>query len=154
MGNRVVRVDGPGAAEDHRLVHVRGVVARHPVLWFTVLAYALAWVCWLPLLADRQDWVRWSVSPYLHLAGVLGPAVAAVSVTAAVSGREGLRHLLRRMFAWRGRLQWLALAVLAPLVLFTVAALAAWLVDGARPDLGRFGARVSPRSGGRRYLIE
>jgi membrane protease YdiL (CAAX protease family) len=140
MGNRVVPVDGPGAAEDHRLDHVRGAVARHPVLWFVVLAYALAWVCWLPLLADRQDWVSWSVSPCLHLAGAVGPAAAAVIVTAAVSGREGLRNLLRRTLARRGRLPWLALAVLAPLVLFTVAALAAWLVGGARPDLGRFGA--------------
>jgi hypothetical protein len=40
--------------------HIRAAVARHPVLWFVVLAYGLAWVCWLPLLADRQDWVRWS----------------------------------------------------------------------------------------------
>jgi hypothetical protein len=106
-----------GRREDYRLDHIRGAVAWHPVLWFVVLEYALAWVCWLPLLADRQDWLRWSVSPYLHLAGALGPAVAAVIVTAAVSGREGLRVLLRRTLAWP-----------------------AWLVDGARPDLGRFGA--------------
>jgi membrane protease YdiL (CAAX protease family) len=84
--------------------------------------------------------VSWSVSPYLHLAGALGPAIAAVFVTAAVSGREGLRDLVRRTVAWRGRLPWLALALLAPLVLFAVAILAARLVDGAWPDLDRFGA--------------
>jgi membrane protease YdiL (CAAX protease family) len=117
-----------------------GVVARHPLLWFITVAYAWAWVWWLPLLADRQDWVSWSVSPYLHLAGALGPAIAAVFVTAAVSGREGLRDLVRRTVAWRGRLPWLALALLAPLVLFAVAILAARLVDGAWPDLDRFGA--------------
>jgi membrane protease YdiL (CAAX protease family) len=116
------------------------VVARHPLLWFIAVAYAWAWLWWLPLLADRQDWVSWSVSPYLHLAGALGPAIAAVSVTAAVSGREGLRDLVQRTVAWRGRLPWLALAGLAPLVLFTVATLAARLVDGAWPDLGSLGA--------------
>jgi len=67
------------------------MVIRHPVRWFIALAYGLAWACWLPLLADRQDWVSWTVSPYLHLAGALGPAVAAIIVTASVAGRGGLR---------------------------------------------------------------
>ena len=48
--------------------------ARHPLLAFTGPAYALSWICWLPLLADRQGWVGWSASPYLHLLGGLGPA--------------------------------------------------------------------------------
>jgi len=115
-------------------------ITRHPVFLFVVLAYALAWACWLPLLADRQDWVRWSVSPYLHLAGALGPAIAAVIITAALAGRVGLRDLLRRSVAWRGRLPWLMLAVLGPLALFAVAALAARIANGAWPDLSRFGA--------------
>lgn len=118
----------------------RTLVARHPVLWFVALAYALAWACWLPLLADRQDWVSWSVSPYLHLGGALGPAAAAVIVTSAVAGRVGVRDLLRRTVAWRGRLRWLALAVLGPLVLFAVAAVGARIANGVWPDLSRFGA--------------
>ena len=118
----------------------RVVVARHPVLSFIFLAYALAWACWLPLLADRQDWVNWSVLSYLHLGGALGPAVAAVIVTAAVSGRVGVHALLRRTVAWRGRLRWLILAVLGPLVLFTAAAVGARIATGAWPDLGHFGA--------------
>jgi uncharacterized protein len=134
------RAAASGGLDGSGLESCPGVVARHPLWWFIAVAYAWAWVCWLPLLADRQDWVSWSVSPYLHLAGALGPAVAAVLVTAAVSGRAGLRDLARRTVAWRGRLPWLALALLAPLVLFVVAALAARLVDGAWPDLGRFGA--------------
>jgi membrane protease YdiL (CAAX protease family) len=116
------------------------LVAHHPVLWFIVLAYALAWGCWLPLLADRQDWVSWSVSPYLHLAGALGPALAAVIVTAAVTGRVGVRALLRRTLAWRGRLRWLTVAAIGPLVLFAAAAGGARIADGAWPDLSRFGA--------------
>jgi uncharacterized protein len=116
------------------------MLIRHPVRWFIALAYGLAWACWLPLLADRQDWVSWTVSPYLHLAGALGPAVAAIIVTSAVAGRVGLRDLARRSVAWRGRLRWLALAVLGPLVLFAVAVLAARIANGTWPDLSRFGA--------------
>lgn len=114
--------------------------ARHPVVTFVVLAYSISWLCWLPLLADRQDVVGWSASTYLHLLGGLGPAVAAVVVTAAVAGRCGVRDLLRRAVAWRGRLRWIALAVIGPLALFGVAVVVARAVEGAWPDLSRFGA--------------
>jgi membrane protease YdiL (CAAX protease family) len=113
---------------------------RHPVAVFAVLAYTLSWLCWLPLLVDRQDVVGWSASTYLHLLGGLGPAVAAVVVTAAVAGRTGVADLLRRTVAWRGRLRWIALAVAGPLALFGVAVLVARVVEGTWPDLARFGA--------------
>jgi membrane protease YdiL (CAAX protease family) len=116
------------------------MVARHPLIFFVVVAYGWAWLCWLPLLADRQDWVTWSVSPYLHLAGGLGPAVAALIVTAALRGRVGVRLLLGQCVAWRGRLRWLAVAAVGPLVLFGVALAAARIIDGSWPSTARFGA--------------
>ncbi len=116
--------------------------ARHPLLAFTGLAYALSWICWLPLLADRQGWVGWSASPYLHLLGGLGPAVAALVVTAVVAGRVGVADVLRRTVAWRGRIGWLAVAVLGPLALFAVAVVAARVLEGSWPDLSRFGASI------------
>ena len=112
--------------------------ARHPMVAFTVLAYTLSWVCWLPLLADRQGWVGWSASPYLHLLGGLGPAVAAIVVTGVVAGRAGVAGLVAR--ARRGPPGWLAVAVLGPLALFAVAVLVARMLEGSWPDLSRFGA--------------
>ena len=94
---------------------IRAWLVRHPVGAFTVLAYAISWICWLPLVADRQDWVSWSASSYLHLVGGLGPATAALVVTAVVAGRSGVADIWRRAVAWRGRLRWLALAVFGPL---------------------------------------
>jgi CAAX protease family protein len=117
-----------------------GLMASHPVASFITLAYLLAWICWVPLLADRQDWVDWSASPYLHLVGALGPAAAGLIVTAAVRGGEGVRGMLRACIAWRGRLGWLALAALGPLVLFGVAVVAARVLEGAWPGLHDFGA--------------
>jgi len=113
---------------------------RHPVVAFTVIAYAFSWICWLPLLADRQNWVSWSASSYLHLLGGVGPAAAALLLTAVVAGRSGIADIVGRAVAWRGRLGWLALAVLGPLVVFAAAVLAARVMEGAWPDLSRFGA--------------
>ena len=69
------------------------------MLAFTVLAFAISWLCWLPLLADRQNWVSWSASPYWHLLGSLGPAMAALVLTATMTGRRGVAELLRRTIA-------------------------------------------------------
>ena len=91
-------------------------------------------------MADRQDWVSWSASPYLHLIGGLGPAAAGLIVTAAVRGPDGVRKLVRACVAWRGRLGWLALAALGPLVLFGLAVVAARVLDGTWPRLDQFGA--------------
>jgi len=116
-----------------------GLVTRHPVASFTTLAYVWAWACWLPLLADRQGWVTWTASPFLHLAGGLGPAVAALVVTSALRGRTGVVDLLTRCVAWRGRSRLLAVAVLGPLALFGIAVLAARAIEGRWPALGEFG---------------
>ncbi|HEV7166366.1 MAG TPA: CPBP family intramembrane glutamic endopeptidase [Micrococcaceae bacterium] len=115
-------------------------LARHPLILFTVLAYVISWLCWLPLLAARQGWVGWSVSPYLQLLGGLGPAAAALITAAVVAGRTGVLHILRQVIAWRGRLRWLALAVLGPLALFAAAVIVARAVEGTWPDLSHFGA--------------
>jgi membrane protease YdiL (CAAX protease family) len=119
---------------------IRAAVVRHPVASFVLLAFVFSWSAWLPLLADRQDWVEWSASTYLHLLGGLGPLVAAVVVTALSRGREGLRSLWNQATAWRGRGRWLALAALGPLALFTAVVVVARLVDGQWPALSRFGA--------------
>jgi len=56
--------------------------------------------------------VSWSASSYLHLLGGLGPAAAALVVTALVAGRSGVADILRQTVLWTGRIGWLALAIL------------------------------------------
>ena len=114
--------------------------ARHPVVCFVALAYGWAWACWLPLLADRQDWVTWTAPAFLHLAGGLGPAIGALVVTAALRGRAGVGALLSACAAWRGRLGLLAVAGLGPLALFGAAVSAARAIEGTWPSLAEFGA--------------
>jgi CAAX protease family protein len=82
---------------------VRAVAVRYPVGSFVVLAFVVSWAAWGPLLADRQGWVTWSASTYLHLLGALGPLVAAVVVTGLGRGWDGLGVLWSQATAWRGR---------------------------------------------------
>jgi uncharacterized protein len=82
---------------------VRGLITRHPVLVFFFLAYLISWSWWVPL-ALRGDVVRAGVGWPTHLPGLLGPAIAAVLVTATVGGRAGLRDLGARTV--RSRVAW------------------------------------------------
>src|SRR4051795_13691230 len=89
---------------------VRRIASRHPVLAFFLLAYAISWAWWVPLILSG-DVVRAGVGWPTHLPGLVGPAVAAVLVTAAVDGRAGLRDLVRRAVRWRiAPLWWLVVA--------------------------------------------
>lgn len=90
---------------------VRVLTSRHPLLVFFSLAYLISWSWWVPL-ALRGGVVRTGVGWPTHLPGLVGPAVAAVLVTAAVDGRPGLRELARRTARWRvGWVWWLVVTV-------------------------------------------
>ena len=84
-------------------------VLRRPEVAFVVVAYAWSWAWWVPMAAlgvttrAGQTWPT-------HLPGLLGPAIAAVVVTAAVSGRAGLADLGHRIV--RVRVGWFWYAVL------------------------------------------
>jgi membrane protease YdiL (CAAX protease family) len=89
---------------------VRGLVSRHPVASFAVLAYVLAWSWWIPI-AVRGEVVRSGEGWPTHLPGLAAPAVAAAVVTALVDGRSGLRDLGRRMIRRRVGARWWWLVV-------------------------------------------
>lgn len=98
-----------------------------PATRFFVLAYALTWLAWLPMLLDPDRWAA------MHYLGSLGPAVAAVVLTARDRGRPGLRDLARRMTT--APPGWVLLAIALPVLLFTVGAgLSALLGDPIDPS--------------------
>ncbi|MEP7115999.1 MAG: type II CAAX endopeptidase family protein [Acidobacteriota bacterium] len=109
-----------------------------PVAVFFVLACALSWAAWLPLLLWQQHWLVHQPSQYWHLAGGLGPAAAAIVVSGAYGGRDECRRLLQRAIAWRVPARWHLIAWLSPVALFGVAA-AALVATGVTWDLKTFG---------------
>jgi membrane protease YdiL (CAAX protease family) len=102
---------------------------------YVLLAYAVSWICWLPLgVSHRVVHVGGWPS---HLPGLLGPAVAAVLVTGLVTGRAGIRDLLARLTRWR--IGWWWLVALSPLALLGLGLAGATALGQSLPSWGAFG---------------
>lgn len=97
-----------------------GVLARHPLIFFFVMAFGFAWLLELPVVLSETGT---GVLPYtlpplaitFLIAGATfaGPTVAAFIMTGATEGRAGIRRLLRRYVQWRVGIQWYLFVLLA-----------------------------------------
>ncbi|MFN3596033.1 MAG: type II CAAX prenyl endopeptidase Rce1 family protein [Rubricoccaceae bacterium] len=115
------------------------MLRRHPLAFFFALAYGLSWAAWAPLVLAEWGTLPVRPTPYLHLLGSLGPAAAAFATARAFGGRAALRDLAGRLLRWRVPLVWHGVAWLAPLALFFVSVVVAWLVWGQSWDAAAFG---------------
>ncbi|HEX2704368.1 MAG TPA: CPBP family intramembrane glutamic endopeptidase [Candidatus Lustribacter sp.] len=75
------------------------------VIAYCGLAYLFSWAVWVPMMIQGQVSRPGQGWP-THLLGLLGPALAALVVTAAVEGRPGVTALARRTLRWRGVGRW------------------------------------------------
>lgn len=100
----------------------RGIIARHPLVSFFVLANALSWIAWVPYTLSNNGLGVWNYSfPVVlgssQITGMLpgaylGPIFSALLVTAIAGGRAGLRQWVGRLWRWRVRWHWYAIALL------------------------------------------
>jgi uncharacterized protein len=96
---------------------------RHPLIWYFVLANGFSWMTlflfggWLDLSAQL-----------VVLVFTIGPTAAAVTMTAIIDGRSGVRDLLGRIVLWRAGVWWYVVTLLGlPLVIL----LATFALPGA-----------------------
>jgi membrane protease YdiL (CAAX protease family) len=115
-----------------------GLVARHPLVTYFTLAYALTWSVELPLAASAQGWTSWPAPFALHYLAAYGPLLAAVITTWLIDGAAGLRELGARMGHWRVRPVWWAVA-LSPLLLYVISAVVLRVLRGTWTDVGLLG---------------
>src|SRR5919107_2847509 len=101
---------------------LRGVVARHPVAAFLIMAFAFGWGGMLPLLLSENGPVTvvpielpWM--PFAAILSIFGLALPAFLVTAATDGKAGVRELLGRIFRWRVGVHWYLIALFGLLAL-------------------------------------
>jgi hypothetical protein len=98
---------------------------------YVALAYGIAWAVWAPVMGDAWQAITSGRTPSSYTApgfvviGMLAPAIAALIMRTLVS-REGLRGSLGPV---RGKLRWLAVAVIAP-ALFVTATVAVSAATG------------------------
>ena len=89
----------------------KGLLARHPIVFFFIFAYAGTWLLEMPyvLSEDGSGLLPFS-SPLLRWTNPLtiftGPFLAAFIMTGVTEGREGVGRLLRRFVLWRVGLGW------------------------------------------------
>jgi uncharacterized protein len=110
-----------------------GLLARHPLLFFFLIAYAGAWLLEVPLALSETGTGR----PLLALAIItaatfLGPTLSAFIMTGITEGRSGIHRLLRRYVLWRVALRWYLFVLL---VIPAIEVLGAIVVPGV---LGSF----------------
>lgn len=104
---------------------------------FTINAFAISWLCWLPLAAADHGIgpLRPSVGPLLIVLGTFGPFFAAVTMVSRRSGFRGLAEFVGQAFRWRVGIQWYAAALLAP-ALIRIGVLGVHVLKGGTvPDL-------------------
>jgi len=90
-----------------------GVLGRHPLLFFFLIAFAGAWLVEAPVVLSRTGT---GLLPFtipgplaalmLAAATFTGPTLSAFVMTSVVDGRAGVHRLLRRYVQWRVGLRW------------------------------------------------
>lgn len=117
---------------------MRWFVERFPVSVYFVLACAVSWTFWVPL-AMAAHGSGTIVIPYQHYFGAFGPILAALLMTAAISGRSGVKELGRAMLRWRVDARWYLFALLGPVLLYMAGAVGVGLSGGDWGAIAQFG---------------
>ncbi len=99
-----------------------GVLARHPLVSFFVLAFGIAWLIEVPLALMASGVVRVTLPGWVVPVGIIvatfAPAAAAFTMIGRLEGRPGVVRLLRRCIQWRvGVIWYLVVLVGIPIVI-------------------------------------
>ena len=109
-----------------RLSSTDSWIMRHPLAAYLLLAFAIAWLFWVPLAilydgGSDLDSLRGSpLVIVLQTLGVTGALISAIVVTGLTRGKRGVRGLLGGLKRWRVGLWWYAAACLVIPVLTVV----------------------------------
>jgi membrane protease YdiL (CAAX protease family) len=109
------------------------LIQRRPLASFFVLAYAMTWLLWTPLVVSGGGSPT-GFGVVLQGLGSLVPSAVAIALIALLHGKAGVRTLLRRLLIWRvGVGWWLAVVSLSTLPLGAIGL--SVLLGGDFPDV-------------------
>jgi membrane protease YdiL (CAAX protease family) len=95
----------------------QSVLARHPLVFFFLIAYAGSWLVWMPLVLSEDGVGLLSfrgpigLSAAVVIATFVGPFLSAFIMTGITEGRAGIGRLLGRFVLWRVGLGWYLFAL-------------------------------------------
>src|ERR671921_2928647 len=93
-----------------------GLLARHPLISFFIMAFAFSWIAWSPWVLSEEGvgLLPYPVSalPWIPLGIFLGPTLSGFIMTGITEGRAGVRRLLHRIVLWRVGLRWYLFALI------------------------------------------
>jgi uncharacterized protein len=95
---------------------IKALLARHPLVFYFIIAYAFSWLAWMPLVLSKDGagllLYRNPIGFYTTLAiASFGPSSSAFIMTGLTEGRIGVGRLLRRLLLWRVGLRWYLFAL-------------------------------------------
>jgi uncharacterized protein len=96
---------------------------KYPIAWFYILAFGISWIGMISVVLVSRG-IAPFYRPYFLVLSIfyaIGPALAAAIVSWVAHGKAGIRHLLAGLIRWRVGLVWYIVAVLSPVLLFTMA---------------------------------
>ena len=114
------------AVQQHSVADRGGLLARHPLLFYVLIAYGGTWIVWLPVLLSTDGLGLMSFSsplPLIVIGGLgsfTGPALGAFIMIGVTEGREGIRRFLRKIVLWRVGLRWYLFALVGLPVVLTL----------------------------------
>ena len=103
-----------------------GLLARHPLILYFLIAYAGTWLLVLPVLISEDGVGLLPFSTPLEgrlvpvFAPYLDPTLSALIMTGVTEVRAGIRHLLRRIVLWQVGLRWYLFALIGPPVIYVL----------------------------------
>jgi len=91
---------------------IKALLARHPLVFYFIIAYAFSWLAWMPLVLSEDGAgilsYRSPIGFYatLAIASFVGPFLSAFIMTSITEGRIGIGRLLRQLVLWPVGLRW------------------------------------------------
>ena len=111
------------------MTRITHTIQSHPVFAYFTLVYALAWGIWIPAAILTGD-----VSMAAVLFGAWAPSISAIVLTGCLSGRSGVRSLLRRLLIWRVGIQWYLFVLFSAAIIGLAAIVLVVLFGGSAPQ--------------------
>lgn len=110
---------------------MNSIIKRYPLISYYVFALVLSGVILAVLFAT-------GLAGTLFFLGTFGPGLAAILVTALISGGAGIRKLLSSLLIWRVSIQWWLVALLLPALITLGAVVLFSIFGGPNIDFSRY----------------